>query len=262
MATQVQRRRGTASEHNTFTGAAGEVTVNTTNDSVHVHDGATAGGFETMRVDGDNSQVPLGPSGIQVFENSGTWTKPAGVNFVRVTVTGGGGGGGGGQQSFNNGGSGSAGGTAIKVIDVSTTSSVSVTVGSGGGGGGGVSRGSAGSSSSFGSFCSATGGGGGGYHTDPLNREGGEGVNGDINVDGGYGHFAGGGTSADEPSPGQGGASYWGSGGATGAARTTAVDDGQAGKVYGSGGGGGNEISGPRPGGNGADGVVVVEEFA
>jgi len=56
MATQVQRRRGTASEHNTFTGAAGEVTVNTTNDSVHVHDGATAGGFEAMRADADNAQ--------------------------------------------------------------------------------------------------------------------------------------------------------------------------------------------------------------
>jgi hypothetical protein len=56
MATQVQRRRGTASEHNTFTGAAGEVTVNTTNDSVHVHDGATAGGFEAMRADANNAQ--------------------------------------------------------------------------------------------------------------------------------------------------------------------------------------------------------------
>jgi len=56
MATEVQRRRGTASEHNTFTGAAGEVTVNTTNDSLHVHDGATAGGFEAMRADADNAQ--------------------------------------------------------------------------------------------------------------------------------------------------------------------------------------------------------------
>jgi len=56
MATQVQRRRGTASEHNTFTGAAGEVTVNTTNESLHVHDGATAGGFEAMRADANNAQ--------------------------------------------------------------------------------------------------------------------------------------------------------------------------------------------------------------
>jgi len=59
MATQVQRRRGTAAEHNTFTGAAGEVTVNTTNDSLHVHDGATAGGFELSRADGQNANMPI-----------------------------------------------------------------------------------------------------------------------------------------------------------------------------------------------------------
>ena len=42
----VQLRRGTAAEHSSFTGAAGEVTVNTTRNSVHVHDGSTAGGTE------------------------------------------------------------------------------------------------------------------------------------------------------------------------------------------------------------------------
>ena len=42
----VQLRRGTAAEHGSFTGAAGEVTVNTTRNSVHIHDGSTAGGTE------------------------------------------------------------------------------------------------------------------------------------------------------------------------------------------------------------------------
>ena len=42
----VQLRRGTATEHGSFTGAAGEVTVNTTRNSVHIHDGSTAGGTE------------------------------------------------------------------------------------------------------------------------------------------------------------------------------------------------------------------------
>ena len=42
----VQLRRGTAAEHSSFTGAAGEVTVNTTRNSIHVHDGSTAGGTE------------------------------------------------------------------------------------------------------------------------------------------------------------------------------------------------------------------------
>ena len=42
----VQLRRGTAAEHGSFTGAAGEVTVNTTRNSIHIHDGSTAGGTE------------------------------------------------------------------------------------------------------------------------------------------------------------------------------------------------------------------------
>lgn len=54
MATRVRLRRGTATEHNTFTGAAGEITVNTTNHSVRVHDGNTAGGKELMFTDLNN----------------------------------------------------------------------------------------------------------------------------------------------------------------------------------------------------------------
>jgi hypothetical protein len=45
MATQVQLRRGTTTEHASFTGAVGEVTVDITKDTLVVHDGATAGGF-------------------------------------------------------------------------------------------------------------------------------------------------------------------------------------------------------------------------
>ena len=60
MTTAVQRRRGTNTEHASFTGLEGEISVNTTNESVHVHDGSTAGGFELMRADGSNSSVSLG----------------------------------------------------------------------------------------------------------------------------------------------------------------------------------------------------------
>jgi hypothetical protein len=48
MATRVQFRRGTTAEHSTFTGAEGEITVNTTKDTLVVHDGSTAGGFEIV----------------------------------------------------------------------------------------------------------------------------------------------------------------------------------------------------------------------
>ena len=54
MATQLQIRRGTASQIAAFTGAEGEVSANTTNESLHVHNGSTAGGFETARADLNN----------------------------------------------------------------------------------------------------------------------------------------------------------------------------------------------------------------
>lgn len=54
MPTVLQLRRGTSSEHSSFTGAEGEITVNTTKDTVVVHDGSTAGGFELALADGSN----------------------------------------------------------------------------------------------------------------------------------------------------------------------------------------------------------------
>jgi len=44
MAKLLKLRRGTTSQHSSFTGAEGEVTVDTTKDSLVVHDGSTAGG--------------------------------------------------------------------------------------------------------------------------------------------------------------------------------------------------------------------------
>ena len=44
MATQIQYRRGTEAQNNAFTGALGEITVDTTNRTLRVHDGTTAGG--------------------------------------------------------------------------------------------------------------------------------------------------------------------------------------------------------------------------
>lgn len=45
MSTRVQRRRGTTTEHAAFTGADGELTVDTDRHTVVVHDGVTLGGF-------------------------------------------------------------------------------------------------------------------------------------------------------------------------------------------------------------------------
>ena len=45
MPTAVQFRRGTTAQHSTFTGAVGEVTVDTDKKVAVVHNGSTAGGF-------------------------------------------------------------------------------------------------------------------------------------------------------------------------------------------------------------------------
>lgn len=57
MPTILQLRRGTTTEHASFTGAEGEITVDTTKDTLVVHDGSTAGGFELALADGTNVTV-------------------------------------------------------------------------------------------------------------------------------------------------------------------------------------------------------------
>jgi hypothetical protein len=49
MATQVQLRRGTAAQNDVFTGAVGEVTYDSDNDTLRVHDGGAAGGYELAK---------------------------------------------------------------------------------------------------------------------------------------------------------------------------------------------------------------------
>ena len=45
MPTVLQFRRGTTSQNNAFTGTLGELSVDTTLDTLRIHDGSTAGGF-------------------------------------------------------------------------------------------------------------------------------------------------------------------------------------------------------------------------
>ncbi len=55
MATQVQFRRGTATQNNAFTGSEGELSVNLSNYSLRLHDGVSAGGYEIARQDFSNA---------------------------------------------------------------------------------------------------------------------------------------------------------------------------------------------------------------
>lgn len=54
MATQVQFRRGTTAQNDSFTGAVGELSVDTDVKTLRIHDGSTAGGFSVARSDLSN----------------------------------------------------------------------------------------------------------------------------------------------------------------------------------------------------------------
>jgi len=89
---QVQLRRGTTAEHSTFTGAVGEVTVDTDKDVVVVHDGATAGGFPLL----GTSKISTTASGVSVsgstnetdYELTGTAIDPANGGIQYKTLSG------------------------------------------------------------------------------------------------------------------------------------------------------------------------------
>lgn len=224
---------------------------------------------EFLTTDGTNLSWGAVPSAYglqsqQVFSTAGsyTWNKPAGINTIKVYVTGAGGGGGGGYNNNNVGGGGGAGGTAIKIIDVSAVSTVSVTVGAGGGGGALSNSGSGGGTSSFGAYCSASGGTAGyaAQSTNWASGNPGTGTSGDINIDGGQGGAPGAHASNDEVGGGHGGASYWGGGGRPGSGWQNLGPTG--GRAFGSGGGGGMQGSGSDTGAGGRQGVVVIEEYA
>lgn len=57
MSTAIQLRRGTTAEHAAFTGVVGEVTVDTTKDTIVVHDGSTAGGHPLLKESAKNTTV-------------------------------------------------------------------------------------------------------------------------------------------------------------------------------------------------------------
>ena len=57
MAKLLKLRRGTTSQHSSFTGAEGEVTVDTDKETLVVHDGSTAGGHPVAAQDMANDPM-------------------------------------------------------------------------------------------------------------------------------------------------------------------------------------------------------------
>lgn len=228
---------------------------------------------------------------LTTFTSNGTWTKPADLKAIKVTVIGGGGGGGGAFQNFGEpqggvAGAGGGGGIAIEYIPApSLPGPVAVTVGSPGTAGpapgtpGTVTAGGAGGTSSFGAFLSATGGSGATVAPDSTNGgSGGSGSGGNFNMEGHSGWPG--------SAPGQGLRSAapnrktYGGGGnpifASGFGRTSLSLPGPSGTAgengianQGGGGGGARSTSlgsptvngTPVAGGAGSAGLIIVEEF-
>jgi hypothetical protein len=95
MPTVLQFRRGTTSQNNSFTGSAGEISVDTSTNQLRIHDGSTAGGA-TVGIDTKNIQI--GVSGDNELDtSSGNLTIDSAGGTVTVddnltvsgTITGG-----------------------------------------------------------------------------------------------------------------------------------------------------------------------------
>lgn len=202
-----------------------------------------------------------------------SWVPNSLAKTLKATVTAAGGGGGGAEGAdtgkSSQGSVGGAGATAVKTISGPLDASYAIVVGAGGPGGDSTgSPGATGQDSSFDgasiTIVEASGGFGGAGDINATTGEsvvqggpGGQASGGDLNIaggDGGSGRIS----SGINVSIATGGASYWGGG-----ASNTPNSAGDDAPAIGSGAGGGcaeGSTTG-RDGGDGADGVVVVEEY-
>jgi hypothetical protein len=85
VATQIQYRRGTGVQNDAFTGALGEVTVDTTNKTLRVHDGVAVGGSNIATVAYVSAQLSS-LSANKINQNASNVTVTA--SFVNVAVNG------------------------------------------------------------------------------------------------------------------------------------------------------------------------------
>jgi len=86
MSTQIQRRRGTTSEHSTFTGAAGEITIDSTKNTVVVHDGSTQGGIPLAKESALASTVGALTDVTITSVGAGELLKYSGSEWVNNTL--------------------------------------------------------------------------------------------------------------------------------------------------------------------------------
>lgn len=193
---------------------------------------------------------------VTIYTSPATWTKPATIKAVKVTMMSGGGGGSSSSPSV----AGSGGGGGAYGLAYFTGSAIpgpqSITTGSGGAGGaaGPTNPGVAGGTASFGTLVTATGGGGG-------ISVGAGGAGGVVTPSPAILGLPGLSGSAGAPTlSGNGGNSalVWGIGGAS---VNPVIAGNPSTYGYGGGGGGAGTRNPSFVGGNGASGFVIVEEF-
>ena len=97
MATQVQYRRGTQAQNDAFTGALGEMTIDTTNGTMRVHNGVSAGGSNIATVSYVTAQIATldatkiysGNSNVSIGSSNGPINFYVNANAImRVTASG------------------------------------------------------------------------------------------------------------------------------------------------------------------------------
>ena len=86
MPTTLQFRRGTTAQNNAFTGALGEITVDTTVDAIRVHDNSTAGGFETVAREAKYADVAERYHADAVYD-AGTVVSFGGEKEITKTIS-------------------------------------------------------------------------------------------------------------------------------------------------------------------------------
>lgn len=180
-------------------------------------------------------QIIAGSFNIQIITSTTTFTVPAYVYKLKITLIGAGGGGGMGSSSTGTlGGFGGSGAGLIKIISVTPSQVYTVNIGNGGSGATSVGTGGTGGTSSIvlsgSTLMSCTGGLGG--QSDSTPGAGGSASGGDLNFIGSYG----------------GGAPFIG---VTTRTLTSAPAN--------SGAGGGGGYSGIGNGGNGGSGLCIIE---
>ena len=96
MATQVQYRRGSAAQNDAFTGALGEITVDTTNSTLRIHNGVTVGGsgnlatvaYVTAQIGSLSADsISNGTSNVKVISSGGNVNITVGGSIVQTVAS-------------------------------------------------------------------------------------------------------------------------------------------------------------------------------